>query len=110
MNACVTVDNGICGFVSTVRASCDDEQNVTLQVTSACAKVEAYAGRLAEHGPIDAYAELGAGRSGIIMSVAGNGPKGLCTSCAMPCGTFRAMQVAAGLALPKDVSLQIAAC
>jgi len=38
-----------------------------------------------------------------------NGLKGCCAACAVPIGAFKAMQVAAGVALPKDVSLDIKA-
>jgi hypothetical protein len=31
--------------------------------------------------------------------------KGCCAACAVPVGAFKAMQVAAGVALPKDVTL-----
>jgi len=33
--------------------------------------------------------------------------KGCCSGCAVPCGIFKAMQVAAGLALPAPASIEI---
>jgi hypothetical protein len=31
-----------------------------------------------------------------------------CAGCAVPAGLFKAMQVAAGLALPKDITIRLA--
>ncbi|MFN2352102.1 MAG: hypothetical protein ABR497_09170, partial [Kiritimatiellia bacterium] len=33
--------------------------------------------------------------------------KGCCAGCAVPVGVFKAMQVAAGLALPKDPTITL---
>jgi hypothetical protein len=33
--------------------------------------------------------------------------KGCCAGCAVPAGLFKAMQVAAGLALPKDINIRL---
>ncbi|MFA5343106.1 MAG: hypothetical protein WC381_03995 [Kiritimatiellia bacterium] len=56
---------------------------------------------------LDSYAEIGAGADGIILSTARETLKGCCAACAVPVGAFKAMQVAAGVALPKDVTLKI---
>jgi hypothetical protein len=32
---------------------------------------------------------------------------GCCAGCAVPVGLFKAMQVAAGLALPKDITIKL---
>ena len=58
-------------------------------------------------GPVDGYAEIGAGADGVILTTARESLKGCCAACAVPVGAFKAMQVAAGVALPKDVTLKI---
>jgi len=45
---------------------------------------------------------------GVVMAIARGSLKGCCAGCAVPVGVFKAMQVAAGLALPKDIRLKIA--
>jgi len=35
--------------------------------------------------------------------------KGCCAGCAVPAGLFKAMQVAAGLALPQDITIRLSA-
>jgi len=42
-----------------------------------------------------------------VMQVIRDNLKGCCAGCAVPVGVFKTMQVAAGLALPKDVTIQI---
>ena len=43
----------------------------------------------------------------MILATARDFMKGCCAACAVPVGTFKAMQVAASVALPKDVTLTI---
>jgi len=42
------------------------------------------------------------------MAVARECLKGCCAGCAVPVAIFKAMQVAAGLALPKSIRIEIA--
>ena len=109
MNALVVVDAGICGFQTRIRAESDDTQNVTFKVTSGCEKARGYGDTLMAKGPVDGYAELGAGAEGVILATAHESLKGCCAACAVPVSAFKAMQVAAGVALPKDVTLTITA-
>jgi hypothetical protein len=51
------------------------------------------------------YAELGAGADGVVLTTARESLKGCCAACAVPVSAFKAMQVAAGVALAKDVTL-----
>lgn len=107
MKAQVVVDAGICGFQSRIRADSEDSQTVVFQIASDCGKVKRYAEALNEKGPVDAYAEIGAGTSGVVLATADARPTACCLGCAVPVGLLKAMQVAAGLALPKDVTLTI---
>jgi hypothetical protein len=107
MNALVVVDAGICGFETRIHAESEDSQNVTFRITTPCEKIAAFAEALTGQGPVDAYTEVGAGSGGIVMTTSDAVLKGCCSACAVRFGTFKAMQVAAGLALPKDVVLTI---
>ena len=107
MKAQAMIDCGICGFHSKVRAESDDSQMVQLKLTSGCEKAAAFGQALAAKGPVDGYAEIGAGSDGVVLTTARESLKGCCAACAVPVGVFKAMQVAAGVALPKDISIRI---
>jgi hypothetical protein len=107
MNAKVMVDAGICGFQTKILANSDDSQNVTFKITSGCEKARAFGEALIAKGPVDGYAEIGAGADGVVLATAREILKGCCAACAVPVGAFKAMQVAAGVALSKDVILTI---
>lgn len=109
MKVSVAVDAGVCGFQTRIQADSDDSQNVTFHVASGCEKVRAFGEALLAMGPVDGYAEIGAGADGVVLTTARANLKGCCAACAVPVGTFKAMQVAAGVALPKDVTLRISA-
>jgi hypothetical protein len=104
----VVVEGGICGFQTRIHAESDDTQSVTFTIASGCEKAQKFGAALIARGPVDGYAELGAGGDGMILSTARETLKGCCAACAAPIGAFKAMQVAAGVALPKDVTLKIA--
>ena len=108
MKALVVVDGGICGFQTRIHAGSDDSQNVTFKIASECEKAHKFGEALVAKGPVDGYAEIGAGHDGVILTTARESLKGCCAACAVPAGAFKAMQVAAGVALPKDVTLRIA--
>jgi hypothetical protein len=107
MKALVAVDGGICGFQTRIHADSEDSQNVTFKIVSGCDKARKFGEALTAKGPVDAYAELGAGAEGVVLTTARESLKGCCAACAVPVGAFKAMQVAAGVALPKDVRIEI---
>jgi len=109
MTARVTIEAGICGFRTTAETSSADGQNVTFAVTSDCEKIRRLATQLAEQGPIDAYSEISPDSPSRLLGTARATLKGCCAGCAVPTGLYKAMQVAAGLALPKDISIRIQA-
>jgi hypothetical protein len=99
-----TINAGVCGFVTEVTARCEDDQHVTFELTSPCDKVQ----RLAAVLPtVDAYAEVGKGFEGEILTAVRNCFQGCCSGCAVPVGVFKAMQVAAQLALPRTVTIEL---
>lgn len=100
------IEAGICGHRTICRAKCEDGQNVTFEIESDCEKIQNFAAALTNKGPLDAYQEINAkgGRS-VVLAAAAESLKGCCAACAAPIGVFKAMQVAAGLALPKDIRI-----
>jgi hypothetical protein len=99
-----TINAGVCGFVTVVTAESDDVQNVSFKFESDCPNVQ----KLAEDFPVvDGYQEIGDGYGGVIFTKVISGLKGCCSGCVVPCGIFKAMQVAAGLALPSPASIDI---
>lgn len=108
MKARSEIDAGICGFRTTVRVHSDDDQHVTFDVESDCEKIQLLAGCLKDKGPLDAYQEINPTSGSILMESVRVTLPGCCAGCAVPVGLFKAMQVAAGLALPKDVHIVLA--
>jgi len=108
MNVKVKVDAGVCGFRTSIRASSEDSQNVAFEIASGCEKIRGFADALKANGAVDAYQEISTEAQSVVMAVAQRSLKGCCAGCAVPVGIFKAMQVAAGLALPKDISIEIA--
>ncbi len=102
---CATIHAGVCGFVTQITATSEDEQNVQFAVVSPCENIQGLASRLPE---VDAYAELGAGFDGELHRAVRASLKGCCSGCVVPAGFFKAMQVAANVALPQDISIQLA--
>jgi len=107
MKAIVEVNAGICGFQTRIHAESDDDQNVSFKIASACEKARKFGDALMARCPVDGFAEIGEGSDGVILTTARETLKGCCAACAVPVGAFKAMQVAAGLALPKDVQVSI---
>ncbi len=81
------------------------EQNVTFRMASGCQNIRAFAEALTAKGPVDGYAEIGAGSAGVVLSTSRETLKGCCAGCVVPSAVFKAMQVASGVALPKNIAL-----
>lgn len=99
------IHSGVCGFVTVVEATADegDHHQVHLKITSDCKSCQRLARELTE---IDALREF---------TFRGEGPltyqlaaKYLTHSaCPVPAGILKAVEVAAGLALPKDATIKV---
>lgn len=99
-----TIKAGICGFTTHVTAVSDDSQNVSFVIETDCETIK----KLSEVLPVvDGYMEIGAGFDGDIHQAVRSTLKGCCSGCAVPTGIFKSMQVAAGLALPAPISINI---
>ena len=98
------VEAGICGFVTDIEASSEDSQNVNFKLKTNCAKIAKLSNKLV---PVDSYNEIKEGFNGELYKIIMQELGGCCAGCAVPVGLFKSMQVAANLALPKDVIIKI---
>jgi hypothetical protein len=101
MKTLAVVDGGICGFQMRIHAESADTQNVVFKFANGCEQARKFGETLMAKGRVDGYAEIAAGSEGV------ESLKGCCAACAAPLAAFKAMQVAAGVALPRDVTIKI---
>jgi hypothetical protein len=101
------IDAGICGFHTTLRAQSEDDQFVTFDVETDCEKISLLGERLKTLSTLDAFEEINPASGSRLMETVRATLPGCCAGCAVPVGLFKAMQVAAGLALAKDISIQV---
>lgn len=109
MKGHTTIDAGICGFHATVAADCPDKRHVTFAIETECDVVAKLVAALEKRQPIDVYGEIDKRKESVIMATVHETLAECYKSCAVPLGVFKAMQVAAGLALPKDVHIEVSA-
>lgn len=98
------IEAGICGFVTEIEASSDDNQHVSFKINTNCKNISKIAEKITI---VDAYNEIKEGFDGCIYKIVKQELKGCCIGCAVPSGIFKSMLVASMLALPKDVKMLI---
>jgi hypothetical protein len=93
---------GICGFNTTVRAI-QNGDDVDLDIHSECQAIQKLADQLKK---VDPWKEISARRS--VPQTLEMGMK-YCShaACPVPAGIIKAVEVEAGLALPKDVTIKL---
>ena len=101
--------SGICGFTTTVRATSDDRRHVSLEVQSDCPDVIRIAKKL-RASPFDAFIEIGPCQR--LGSIYDTRMMRICSAlphvaCPVPAGICKAVEVAAGLALPRDARIEV---
>lgn len=97
----VKIDAGVCGFVTLVEAASDDGQEVSVCITSSCPHVT----RAAPHiTSVDAYQEIFAtpAQTETYRALAGELPH---VACPVYAGVLKAIEAAAGLALPRPSTI-----
>ncbi len=109
MKCVARVQAGVCGFTTIVTADSPDDQMVTFEIETDCQKIAGLAEEL-EGKQIDGYNEIGAGFDGVVMTAVRSCLSGCCAGCAVPVGIFKALQAAARVALPRDVTISLEAC
>jgi len=98
------VEAGVCGFVAEIEATSEDSQMVSFKIKTDCEKIDKLANKLV---PVDAYNEIKEGFKGELYKIIVQELTGCCSGCAVSVGIFKSMQVAANLALPKDININI---
>ncbi len=109
MKAKATVDPGICGFKAVIKAECNDGMTAAVNIVSSCETMQQVNQQISQVGPINVVMELNPNTESAVLKIAGEVlvKKGCCEACIVPAAAVKATQVAAGLALPKDVTIQI---
>ena len=111
----VKIDAGICGFTTIVDAESEDSQFVKLDIKSGCPDIKELSKELADES-IDSFKEMechsfGKGREGhtfIDTKIYQKSALHLhCSDCPVPSGIMKGIMLSAGLALPKDASIEI---
>lgn len=102
----VDIEAGICLHKTSAVASTDDMRMVTFTVETTCANIERLKEILEGGDPIDAYHEIDTRVDSDIVT-AGKTAR-VCTDCVVPVSILKAMRIAAGLAMVKDVHIAIA--
>ncbi len=93
------INPGACGHSVVLTAQSDDMQTVKVGVETSCKKIENAVGSL---GDIDAYGVYGAGRQSEIEKAFVE----TCPGCIVADAASKTVQIAAGLQLPKPVSIE----
>ncbi len=101
--ATVAIDGGVCGYNTTVKAIRGPGYSVQLSIESECPHVRKIGEEIKE---VDALQQIGlrGGLPSVLVTA-----YGLCAhaACPVPSGLIKAIEVAAGLALPKDVTMRV---
>ena len=96
---------GVCGFHSTVIAKGDGDA-VQLTITSECEAIQ----RLGQNfTQVDPFREISFRRGNMPSSLAAGHLYCTHAACPVPVGIIKAIEVEAGLALPRDVEIKISA-
>lgn len=107
MKSTAGIEAGICGYTTRITATSDADQQVTFVIESKCGKIQKLAAAIGQLGAVDAIQETNSRRLGTLTETVRSHVHGCCAGCVVPVGIIKAMQVAAGLSLPKDVSISI---
>jgi hypothetical protein len=95
--------SGICGFTTTVEAVMDGRHRVLLTIESECEAVRRLAAELTQVNPFQEITFKGDGPLTLRLAA-----QHLChTACPVPAGIIKAVEVAAGLALPADANIKL---
>ncbi|MEA3351078.1 MAG: hypothetical protein U9Q82_10685 [Chloroflexota bacterium] len=97
------IDAGICGEQTTVEANLIEDYTVSLEIDSSCKFIQNLAKNLTD---VEAFNEISFQRG--MPETLQKGAK-YCThaACPVPTGIIKAIEVAAGLALPKNATIEL---
>ncbi len=97
-----TIESGICGLITTVTVEDKDGMNYTLKVDSQCGAYKDLDQRLPEVGMMAGFDPVGTGA--VYEACRVQCKHG---ACPVPMGIIKTIEVAANMALPKDVKVTI---
>ena len=104
MRGIVNVMSGICGMITEIRATSDEQaKKVQLEINTRCENIQKLAQELKVVDPMEEISFRGKGPKTLRM--AANHCKH--AACPVPSGIIKAVEVASGLALPKDASIRV---
>ena len=106
MQGRVDVEAGICLHTTSAVASTEDMRTVTFSVETSCPNIERMAEGVACGQLFDAYHEIDSRVEGDIVA-AGRTARA-CSDCVVPVALIKALRIAAGLAMVKDVRISLA--
>ena len=109
MKAHAIVDAGACGFKTKITAISKDGRAVELRMGSNCETIKALGRALGRRNPFDVLLELMPTSESVVLATCRPvlQKMGGCEACVVPVAVCKAMQVAARLALPRDVRIKI---
>lgn len=96
----VTVKSGVCGFTTTIEVEKIDKKRLSCKIESDCKTIAALSEHISEIDKWDILKPKG--ESGLYQKLC-EYPMHL--SCPVPVGIIKAVEVEAGLALARDVSI-----
>ncbi|MBN1320347.1 MAG: hypothetical protein JXA87_05825 [Thermoleophilia bacterium] len=99
----VEIDPGVCGHKTTVKAVGGEAYAVQIEVDSTCSHVQ---NMMAGLGEVNALQQIGL-RNGLPSVLQTAYDHCAHAACPVPSALIKAIEVAAGLALPQDVSMRI---
>jgi hypothetical protein len=102
----VEIDAGTCLHRTSAVASTEDMRMVTFTMETTCANIERLMEIVANGEAIDAYHEIDTRVESDIVT-AGRTAR-VCTDCVVPVSLIKALRIAAGLAMAKDVVIAVA--
>jgi hypothetical protein len=104
MRGIVNVMSGICGMITEIRATSDERSRmVNLEINTRCESIQKLASDLKVVNPIEEISFRGDGPKTLVMAAKH------CkhTACPVPAGIIKAVEVASGLAFPKDAIIKV---
>ena len=96
------IKSGVCGHTTTVEANMDGKV-CRLNITSSCKAIQQLAEELPEVNPLQEISSKRATPRTLEMGL----KHCYHAACPVPVGIIKAVEVASGLALPKDVEIKI---
>jgi hypothetical protein len=98
----VHIDSGICGFSTHVRLAKIDQKSVSISLESGCEQVAALAKQLGRLSLADVFSRIS--QNPVYQKAEACR---LHPSCPVPCGVLKGAEVELGLALKKDVVIEL---